>query len=137
LTSTPQYDFDVNGTIHYTTSTASSDARFKTNVMELSGPESVSKLAQLRPIRFEWNEFVQSRRKGYELHKPTFGFLAQELQQVLPELVSTWSLSDDCQDALSVNYEKLIPICVSAIQHLQRENDELRQRVDALESAQS
>ena len=40
------------------------------------------------------------------------------VERVIPNLVSTWKLSDDCEDAKSVNYEKLIPWVIAAIKEL-------------------
>jgi hypothetical protein len=131
-TTGPSYKLDVNGTIHYTTATASSDARFKTNITPIEN--ALEKVNNIRGVRFEWNDFVNSRRNGYELNKPTFGVLAQEIETVFPELVTTWSLSTDCQDARSVNYEKIVPILIEAIKELKTKNDNLENRVLELES---
>lgn len=131
-TTTPSYTLDVNGTIHYTTSTASSDARFKTNVQPIEN--ALEKINKVRGVRFEWNEFVNNRRNGYELNKPTFGVLAQELEVEFPELVTTWQLSEDCQDARSVNYEKIVPILIEAIKELKAKNEVLESRVMQLEN---
>jgi hypothetical protein len=120
-TTTPSYNFDVNGTIHYTTLTASSDERFKTNIEPIS--KALDTVMKLKPIKFEWNEYVNTRRGGYTLNKPTFGFIAQEVEKVLPELVTYWKLSDDCEDAQSLNYEKIIPILTAAIKELKAEFD--------------
>ena len=126
------YRLDVNGTIHYTTITASSDVRFKKNVQVISNP--LGKLSSVRGVRFEWNEFINARRDGYELNKPTFGVIAQELEEVFPELVSHWKLSDDCPDARSVNYEKIIPVLIEAVKELDNKNKLLEARILALEN---
>lgn len=131
-TSTPSYKLDVNGTIHYTTLTASSDQRFKKNVEEIDN--ALNKISNVRGVRFEWNEFINSRRNGYELNKPTFGVIAQELESQFPELVTHWSLSPDCQDARSVNYEKIIPILIEAIKELKEKNENLENRISILEN---
>ena len=123
-TSTPGYTLDVNGTVHYTTLTASSDRRFKKNITPISN--ALAALGEIKAIRFEWNEFVNDRRSGYELNKPTFGVIAQDVEKVFPELVTQWKLSDDCQDALSVNYEKLIPVLIAAIQELAAKIEKLQ-----------
>lgn len=131
-TSSPAYKLDVNGTIHYTSLTASSDARFKTNVQPIEN--ALEKINNVRGVRFEWNEFVNNRRNGYELNKPTFGVLAQELEVEFPELVTTWQLSEDCPDARSVNYEKIIPVLIEAIKELKTKNEILENRITILEN---
>jgi hypothetical protein len=126
-TTSPAYTLDVNGTIHYTTLTASSDQRFKTNVTPITN--ALASLDGINPIRFEWNEYVNSRRGGYEMGKPTFGVVAQDVQAVFPELVTQWKLSDDCEDALSVNYEKLIPVLIAAVKELSAKIVELEAKI--------
>ena len=129
-TSAPGYSLDVNGTIHYTTLTASSDRRFKKNITPITG--ALDSIKKINPIRFEWNEFVNERRSGYELGKPTFGVFAQDVKNVFPELVTEWKLSDDCQDALSVNYEKLVPVLLAAIQELSTKIEDLKIEINSL-----
>jgi hypothetical protein len=128
------YKLDVNGTIHYTSLQASSDGRFKKNVQVILNP--LDKLSSIRGVRFEWNEFINARRDGYELNRPTFGVIAQELEEVFPELVSIWKLSDDCADARSVNYEKIIPILIEAVKELNNKNKLLESRILNLENKQ-
>lgn len=131
-TSSPAYTLDVNGTIHYTSLTASSDARFKTNVQPIEN--ALQKISNVRGVKFEWNTFINNRRNGYELNKPTFGVLAQELEAQFPELVTTWNLSEDCPDARSVNYEKIIPVLIEAIKELKTKNEILENRITILEN---
>ena len=131
-TSTPAYLLDVNGTIHYTTLTASSDGRFKKNVQPI--PNALDRLSYIRGVKFEWNEFINDRRNGYELNKPTFGVIDQELEEVFPELITLWKLSDDCTDARSVNYEKIIPILIEAVKELNDKNKLLESRLLILEN---
>jgi hypothetical protein len=88
----------------------------------------------VRGVKFEWNEFVNARRNGYELNKPTLGVIAQELEAVFPELVDHWHLSDDCPDARAVNYEKIIPVLIEAVKELNNKNIQLEARLSALES---
>lgn len=51
------------------------------------------------------------------------GFIAQEVQTVIPELV----LSSD--DKLSVNYTGIIPILTKAVQELKAEVDALKREL--------
>jgi len=132
-TTNPAYTADVNGTIHYSGATASSDKRFKKNVEQLTG--SLDKVKKLRGVRFEWNEFINARRDGYKLNRQHFGVIAQELEVVLPELVDQWKLSDDCTDARAVQYERMIPVLIEAMKEQQEMIEGLQQRVSALEDS--
>ncbi len=126
------YTVDINGSLHYTSASASSDARFKKNIEPIDN--ALIKLNNVRGVKFEWNEFVNARRNGYELNKPTLGVIAQELEAVFPELVDHWHLSDDCPDARAVNYEKIIPVLIEAVKELNNKNIQLEARLSALES---
>jgi len=112
------YKLDVNGTIHYTSLAASSDVRLKTKIEPIGN--ALALVNRLRGVRFEWNERVNRVRDGYKLGQPTFGLIAQELETVLPELVSTWKLDDEITNAKAICYERLIPILVEAIKELDR-----------------
>jgi len=125
------YKLDVNGGIHYTSSTASSDIRFKKNITIIDN--ALGKLDAIRGVRYEWNEFINSKRDGYKLNEPTLGVIAQEVETVFPELVTTWDLSEDCHDAKGVNYEKFVPVLIQAVKELKAKNESLEARILILE----
>jgi hypothetical protein len=108
-----------------------SDARYKENVRAL--PYGLAEVAALRPVAFNWKD---NQDEG--LH---YGLIAQEVRQVLPELVS----GDEGQGGmLSMNYGELVPVLVRAVQEQQQEIDSqaeqivaLEARLDALEDGQS
>ena len=73
-----------------------------------------------------------------------YGLIAQDLQLVLPELVSTQHFQSDPKekgfDYLSVNYNELIPILIKGMQEqqaiIQQQQvllEQLQKRVEALE----
>jgi hypothetical protein len=114
----PSYTLDVNGTVHYVTLAASSDERFKKNIEPVTSV--LPDIMKLEPIKFEWNETINEIRDGYRLGEPTYGFIAQQVKDVFPELVSQWKASDDIPDAHSLSYERMVPLLVGAIQELYR-----------------
>ena len=70
----------------------------------------------------------------------TIGFIAQEVEQVIPEAVQ--KLADPANQLYGMDYEKLIPVLVKATQELKTENDTLKaqllamqQRLEKLERA--
>ncbi len=74
----------------------SSDARLKSNIVSLG-----STLAKL----------LQIDGKSYEMKgKQKIGVLAQEIQEVFPELVS-----EDDNEMLAVNYQGLVPVLINAL----------------------
>jgi len=59
--------------------------------------------------------------------KPQFGLIAQEVEEVLPELVIQNALvGEDGEIYKGLDYEKLIPILVAAVKELSVENESLK-----------
>jgi hypothetical protein len=78
---------DSNGTIGAYTSCSSSDARLKTNIDDISHQRDVlSDLQQLRGVYYNWDS-ENPANKGKGLRREV-GMIAQEVEKVLPELVS-------------------------------------------------
>ena len=91
----------------------SSDARLKSNIVSLGS--TLPKLLQIDG-------------KSYEMKgKQKIGVLAQEIQEVFPELVS-----EDDNEMLAVNYQGLVPVLINALKDQQNEIDELKDMVQAL-----
>jgi trimeric autotransporter adhesin len=90
----------------------SSDERLKTNVQSLDASSSLAAINALNPVSFNWvNNIFGSTLQ--------LGFLAQQVQQLFPNLVSTTSPTSLTPDGtLSLNYTGLISPIVSAIQEL-------------------
>ena len=84
-TSTPQARLDVNGTIRCVSLTQTSDAQLKTDVQTLGGV--LDKLERIRGVSYRWN--AQAQSLGARTNARRIGVLAQELEQVFPELVTT------------------------------------------------
>jgi FtsZ-binding cell division protein ZapB len=102
--------FATNGTIN------TSDARDKTNIQGITyGLEDIRKL---RPVSFNW--------KDDQDHGTKLGLIAQDLQQVLPEVVRDWDYEEDEINGvrkveaarLGVYYSDIIPVLVKGIQEL-------------------
>ena len=95
----------------------SSDARLKSNIVSLGS--TLSKLLQIDG-------------KSYEMKgKQKIGVLAQEIQEVFPELVS-----EDDNEMLAVNYQGLVPVLINALKEQQNEINRLKKqekRIDRLE----
>ena len=98
--------------------TAYSDARLKTNVKTIDNALDI--VDQLRGVSFDWKE------SG----KHSIGVIAQEVEKVLPELV-TKSASVDPEtkeesDIKSVDYGKMVGVLINAIKELKAEVEELK-----------
>ena len=89
---------------------------------------------KLRGVTYEWNEFINNTRNGYDLNSPVLGFIAQELELVVPELVSKWKLNEDCQDARAVDYPRVVVLLTEAIKEQQTQINDLKTRISILEN---
>jgi hypothetical protein len=97
-----------------------SDRRIKENVSYVDS--ALDKITQLKPIAF-------SLKINNLDHADRYGFFADEIETIYPELVVESGKIGDVEDAKGVKYTELVPILVKAIQ-------ELKAEVDALKAAQ-
>ena len=119
-TSAPSYQLEVVGNADVTGEfTAASDARLKKNVRDIGN--ALKTINDLRPRSYQFR--TEDYRDMKLASGVKMGFLAQELEKILPELVSIGSQvtnSDgDTFNSKSVNYIELIPLLTKAIQEQQ------------------
>jgi len=123
------YRFYVSGggTISATSTsiTGLSDERLKENIVDLE--TGISEVMSLKPRRFDWKEGEGSDTKNVA------GFVAQEVETVLPDLVGDFK-HDDLDDAKSVKMGDMIPTLVKAIQEQQAVIEDLKSRIDQMEN---
>ena len=100
----------------------SSDARLKDNIIKIESP--LEKISKLRGIEFNWND----NQDIYPVGKRDLGVVAQEVEEVLPEIVETRT-----SGYKAVKYEKLTPLLIEAVKELSRENEDLKARLKSLE----
>jgi hypothetical protein len=111
-----------------------SDVRLKQNISPLSN--SLSKVLQLNPVSFNWIAGFSEAEEGKEL----LGFVAQEVQSVIPQAIENFSnnslnISGSIIDnPLRINEKFLIPVLTKAIQEQQTIIDGLMARIEALEN---
>ena len=86
-----------------------SDARLKEHIETV--PDALSTLLNLRGVTYDWNPNVPHGIKGQKERQ--YGFLAQEVAQVLPALVQP-----GLNGYKAVNYQGIIPVTVEAIKTL-------------------
>lgn len=104
------------------TAAYSSDARLKENVQVI--PNALQKVNQIRGVTFDWtNEYIEEHggADNYFLRKHDVGVIAQEIEKVLPEVVST---RDDGIKA--VKYERIVALLIEAVKELNTEVEHLK-----------
>jgi hypothetical protein len=114
------YRFYVNmaGTVYATNTTISaiSDQRFKENIQDLD--VGLDKIMALKPRKFDWKA-----GKGKDI-KGDRGFIAQEFEQVFPDLIDEWKdPAPEGEEPYKSVRQDLIPVLVKAIQELKAEFD--------------
>ena len=104
---------DMAGTIHATATsiTAISDQSLKTNIKPLE--TGLAEIMKLQPRRFDWINGDGENKAG---------FIAQEVEQVLPDLVAPFMYNEK-ETKLGLKMGDMIPTLVKAIQELKAEFD--------------
>jgi hypothetical protein len=95
----------------------SSDRLFKKNIEDSS--YGLSEVNSLKPRRFYWKDETKSKVKQ-------IGFIAQELEEVLPEAVRGHEGNKSIMD------NSLIPVLTKAIQELSQQITDLKAEVELL-----
>lgn len=103
LTSTDPIATDADGRIV----AGVSDARLKQNVIQLS--DALNKILNVRGVSFE---YTPESNMGSGTR---YGFIAQEVQNIIPDIVRIRAKSDEM---LSLNYNEITPLLVEAIKEL-------------------
>lgn len=96
-----------------------SDERLKENIRAIDG--ALEMVLDLRGVRYEWRD---TERFGT---KTEVGFVAQEVEEVLPEVVR------DTGEYLSVNTKNVVAVVVEAMKELYREVETYFARTERLE----
>jgi hypothetical protein len=112
---TKRVSFDSDGGIYSTGNiTAYSDIRVKENIEVI--PNALEKVEQIRGVTFTRND-----NTGDTKDKRYAGVIAQEIEQVLPEVVET-----DEEGIKSVAYGNMVGLLIEAIKQLKEEVEDLK-----------
>jgi hypothetical protein len=87
-----------------------SDETLKNNIQSIENPMDV--ISKLNPVSFNWNN----------MDKKSFGFIAQEIEKILPEIVT------ETQGMKALSYTQIIPFLVEAIKELQKQIDDMKSK---------
>jgi hypothetical protein len=96
-----------------------SDARWKTNVANLTRDEGLDAVLALRPVRYDWgadSPAVLARGPGAAPLPKQLGFLAQEVREALPRGGEGVVVEVDGEGHLGLAYDKLTAVLVRALQ---------------------
>lgn len=99
------------GVLTATDFNSTSDISLKENIKTLENP--IKKVMQLNGVSFDWKETGSS----------SIGVIAQELEEVFPELVKTGEIK-------TVNYNGLIGVLIEVVKEQQRQIEELKSLIN-------
>jgi hypothetical protein len=94
-----------------------SSAKLKSNIVELKTGLSI--VNQLRPVSFTWK---------YKNDSTDTGFIAEEVEKIIPHIVSYSN-----NEVSGIDYSKVVPYLVAAIQEQQKIIENLRNRITVIE----
>jgi endosialidase-like protein len=135
-TTTPGHTLEVNGSVAGVGAyVILSDGRYKRDILPLSG--ALDKVLHMRGVSYEWRQ-AEYPQMNFSAGRQ-IGFVAQELEPVLPEAVSK-----DAAGVHSVAYTTVVPVLVEAIKEQQqqladakavqdRQSDQLKQQQELIE----
>jgi hypothetical protein len=107
-----------------------SDIRLKQNISTIT--DGLSKIIALNPVKFNWIDDFESSENGKEL----LGFIAQEVQGILPEAVENFGGSSliigetVIENPLRVNEKFIIPVLVKALQEANAKITALEEKLE-------
>jgi len=144
------YGYNSSGTqqIIYSPYSGVSDERLKENVVDLT--LGLDEINELRPVTFDWKASDID-----DIPNNRYGFIAQEVESVIPTMISTQpatridfdeegeeitvpnviTLDDgtEVSEWKSIDEKPLMYMLVKAVQELSAKNDELQSRIEELE----
>lgn len=131
-------DLTIAGDLIADGTTYSSDARLKENIAPLSGCMDI--ISDLNPVEFTWIDTPHKKPDN----RLQYGLIAQEVEEILPELVvekgtlapaPSGAAVEDIEKFKRIEYTKLIPILIGAVQDQQTQIEDLKQQIADLQSS--
>ncbi|MDX9710762.1 MAG: tail fiber domain-containing protein, partial [Trichloromonas sp.] len=115
-----QYDFFAGGAgIDYG---SSSSIRWKDNIVEIEN--AIDKIMKMRGVYFDWDN---AHGGSHDI-----GFIAEEVAEVIPEIVSMDPEDNDF--AVGLDYGALTPLLLQSIKEQQQQIEAQQQQIDELKA---
>jgi hypothetical protein len=111
----------VSVTTSGTTYNTTSDRRLKDNIEPIA--DGTEKLMAMNPVTHKWKADPEA--------DAVHGFIAQEMQEIVPEAVSG---DPDGEEMMSMDYGRITPVLVAALQDAHNKIEALEERLAELEA---
>ena len=124
-TTAPTQKLEVNGRVKSNGINETSDARLKKNITSLDN--SLEKIMSLRGVSYKWKSPKELEKENIDptlspnAKRVEIGLIAQELEEVFPELVDT-----DNDGYKSVQYSKVVAVLIEAVKDQQKTINSLK-----------
>jgi len=115
----------IKNVLYSTSAALSSDKRLKKDILPLENGYNV--LKKIKPVSYMKKQSLFDDFSS-ETTKFEYGFIAQDIQKILPHIVHKNQLSG----ALAIEYHSFIPILVKAMQEQEEENKALKKQIKSL-----
>lgn len=139
---TPSYKFDVNGVVRANTLICPSDEKYKSNIGVIS--HQASNLFKLKSVSYYLKNFDSKtsndvdeialeifggvvKNKDSQVPRIHYGFIAQEVREIYPELVY-----EDAEGLLGIDYVSFIPLLVAELKQQSEVIEELKKEIEML-----
>ena len=125
-----------NGNSYISGTWQTSDSRLKENIVSITG--SLDRIKRLNPVRFNWKANSEQALNGLG---EDYGLIAQEVMPIIPEIIKEIeapdikkpgglskpkTLNEELGKWYTIEYSRLIPHVIQAIQELSSEVDTLK-----------
>ena len=104
-------DATISGNLTALDVNSTSDIRLKTNIKVIDNP--IEKILKINGVSFDWKKN----------NKPSLGVIADNIQEVFPELVSDG-------DPKTVNYNGLIGLLIEVVKEQQEQIEQIKQSLN-------
>ena len=138
------------GSIYTVNVTSASDSRVKEDVQPIT--DALNKIMQLEPVTYKWtDQYIEngasknaeenifdeeSNRIMPQTKTTNVGLIAQQVEQVLPTVVhqDRMSLQDETEYLKNIDYDKLVPHMIRAMQEMSEKIDTLQSQIETLQN---
>jgi hypothetical protein len=114
------YSAPLNITSNGTLTTSTSDISMKKNIVSIN--DALQKVLEMNAVYFSWKNDLSGNRR--------LGFIAQEMEKVVPEVVFT----NPVDSLKGINYPELTAVLAQAIKEQQQQIDIQKKEIDELKS---
>jgi predicted ribosome quality control (RQC) complex YloA/Tae2 family protein len=96
----------------------------------------LEKVLRLNGVYFKWNRLHrETLKRSHNLTSRQVGLVAQQVREVVPELVSEWA-DEGAEDYLAVDYSRLNALTIEAIKEQQKTIEQQQKEIELLKAAE-